>query len=58
MDSLLIRSADGECFAEQLKPAKYSVFETHLDFDQLERHLGILVDVIHPSVIFSTVLLN
>ena len=46
MESLLIKSANGECHADELKTVKESVFKEDLDFDSLERHLGVLVDVI------------
>lgn len=47
MESLLI---NGEHHAEELKRVKESVFKDDLDFDRLERHLGVLVDVIHQAL--------
>ena len=50
MESLLIKSANGECHADELKTVKESVFKEDLNFDSLERHLGVLVDVIHLAL--------
>ena len=47
MESVLIKSANGEHYAEELKRVKQSVFKADLDYDRLEKHLGVLVDVIH-----------
>jgi len=46
MESLLIKSANGECHADELKTVKESVFKEDLNIDSLERHLGVLVDAI------------
>ena len=46
MESVLIKSANGENYAEELKQVKESVFKADLDYDRLEKHLG---DVIHQA---------
>ena len=50
MESVLIKSANGENYAEELKQVKESVFKADLDYDRLEKHLGVLVDVIHQAL--------
>ena len=47
IESLLIKSAKGECHADEVRTVKESVFKDDLNFDSLERHLGVLVDVVH-----------
>ena len=47
IESLLIKSANGECHADEIKTVKESVFKDDLDFDSLDRHLGVLVDAVH-----------
>ena len=44
MESLLIKSTNGECHADELKTVKELVFKEVLD--SLERHLGVLVNAI------------
>ena len=43
----MIKSANGENYAEELKQVTESVFKPDLDYDRLEKHLGVLVDVVH-----------
>ena len=50
LESLLLKSANGECFDEQLKKVKESVFQSDLDFDRLQKQLGVLVDVIRQAL--------
>ncbi len=50
MESLLLKSANGECFDEEFKVVELSVFKSDLDFNRLKKHLGILVDVIHQAL--------
>lgn len=50
LESLLLKSANGECFDEELKKVKESVFQSDLDCDRLQKQLGVLVDVIHQAV--------
>lgn len=50
MESLLIKSANGECHTDELRTMKESVFKGDLNFDSLERHLGGLVDAIHQAL--------
>ena len=50
MESVLIKSANGEHYAEDLKQVKQSVFKADLDYDRLEKHLGVLVDVIRQAL--------
>ena len=47
IESLLIKSANGECHADELKE---SVLKEYLQIDSLERYLGVLVDVIHLAL--------
>ena len=50
IESLLIKSANGECHTDELRTMKESVFKGDLNFDSLERHLGVLVDAIHQAL--------
>ena len=43
MESLLIKSANGECHTDELQTMKESVFKEDLNYDSLERHLGVLM---------------
>ena len=47
---LLIKSANGECHAHEMKIVKELVFKDDLQFNSLERHLGVLVDVVHMAL--------
>ena len=50
MEELLIKSANGEVFTEQLKAVHDSVYKADLDFSKLERHLPFLTDVVHEAL--------
>ena len=50
IEQLLIKSANGEVFTEQLKAVHDSVYKADLDFNKLERHLSVLTDVVHESL--------
>ena len=50
MESLLIKSANGENAVEDFEQVKQSVFEADLDYERLEKHLGVLVDVIRQTL--------
>ena len=46
----MIKSANGDCYADDLETLKESVFKEDFKFHTLERHLGVLVDVIHQAL--------
>ena len=50
MEHLLIKSANGEVFTEQLKHVHDSVYKDDLDFNKLQRHLAFLTDVVHEAL--------
>ena len=45
-----VESENGENYAKELEQVKESVFKDDLDYDRLEKHLGVLVDVIHQAL--------
>jgi len=45
------QSANGECQADELKTVKELVLKEDLNFDSVERHLEVLVDVIHLALL-------
>ena len=50
MECLLIKSANEECYTNELQTVRESVFKEDINFGSLERHLGVLVDVIHQAL--------
>lgn len=50
IEALLIKSANGKDFSQEFKVVKSSCFQSDFCFDKLERHLGVLVDVIHQAL--------
>ena len=53
LESLLLKAANGQCFEEQLQTVRESCYSGDFNFDDLKRHLLLLVDIIKqgtPSV--------
>ena len=50
IEALLIKSANGEDFSQELKVVESSCYQSDLCFKKLEEHLGVLVDVIHQAL--------
>ena len=53
LESLLLKAANGQCFEEQLQTVRESCYSGDFNFDDLKRHLLLLVDTIKqgtPSV--------
>ena len=50
LESLLLKSADGEDFDEELQAVQESVYQADFDFVKLKKQLGVLVDVIHQAL--------
>lgn len=50
LESLLLKSANGEDFGEELQSVQESVYQTDFDFAKLKKQLGVLVDVIHEAL--------
>ena len=50
IEVLLIKSANGDDFSQELKVVENSCYQSDLCFNKLEKHLGVLVDVIHQAL--------
>ena len=50
MESILLKSANGEEYSDELNSLAVSVFKDNLDYDKLERHLNILDGVVHEAL--------
>ena len=50
VEILLLKSANEEEFVDELKSVQYTVFQSNFDFDQLQKHLVVLIDVIHETL--------
>lgn len=50
LESLLLKSANGEGFDKDLQSVQESVYQADFDFAKLKNQLGVLVDVIREAV--------
>ena len=50
MESILLKSANGEEYGDELNSLKFSVLKDDLDYDKLGRHLSILASVVHEAL--------
>ena len=50
VEALLIKSANGDDYSQEFKDVENSCFQFDLCFNNLERYLGVLVDVIHQAL--------
>ena len=50
MESLLIKSANGESYVDEFKIVQGSVFQKDINFDRFEIQLSILEDVVHEAL--------
>ena len=50
VEALLIKSANGDDYSQEFKDVENSSFQSDLCFNNLKRHLGVLVDVVHQAL--------
>ena len=50
MENLIVKSANGEEFTEDLEKVSGSVFGKDFDIPRLKRHLAMLNDIIHQAL--------